>query len=166
MPGNLGLVALSPGTAGPTTVYCSPVGSWQIAVKMTEFYEFVFNMAGYFCHQMPERSFFIGGAQFPLCIRCVALLAGGLGAFAFLLARIPLPQARLCLLMVLPMTIDLSLSFLGIIESGNLQRAATALLFGFFFLMGSLRWLAEKGDRYFFVRETMARKLIQREPPS
>lgn len=111
-------------------------------MELSEVYEIAFQVAGYFCHQIPERSFSIGGAQFPLCIRCVALLAGGLGALFFLLTRIPLPHIRLCLLMVLPMIADISLSHLGIMDSSNTQRAATALPFGFFFLIGSLQWLA------------------------
>ena len=28
------------------------------------------------CHQMPERSFFINGMQFPLCARCTGILVG------------------------------------------------------------------------------------------
>ncbi len=110
---------------------------------MNEAYELVFNMAGHFCHQMPERSFFIGEAQFPLCIRCTTLLLGGLSSIVFLLARLPLPSIRLCILMVLPLVVDLGLTTLGISEGSNAQRAATALLFGFFLTIGSLKWLAE-----------------------
>jgi uncharacterized membrane protein len=109
---------------------------------MTELYELVFQIAGYFCHQIPERSFFIGGAQFPLCFRCASLLVAGLGAFAFLLTRAPAPHIRLCFFMTLPMFVELGLSLMGIIEGSNSLRAATALLFGFFFPMGSLQWLA------------------------
>jgi len=109
---------------------------------MNEAYELVFNMAGYFCHQMPERSFSIGEAQFPLCIRCTALLVGGFSSLVYLLARLPLPSIRLCILMVLPLMVDLGLTVLGFTQSSNIQRAATALLFGFFFTIGSLKWLA------------------------
>jgi uncharacterized membrane protein len=109
---------------------------------MNEVYELVFNMAGHFCHQMPARSFFVGEAQFPLCIRCTTLLLGGLASIVFLLARLPLPSIRLCILMVLPLMVDIGLTTLGIRDGSNVQRAATGLLFGFFFTIGSLKWLA------------------------
>ena len=28
------------------------------------------------CHQMPERSFFLGSYQFPLCARCTGIMLG------------------------------------------------------------------------------------------
>jgi uncharacterized membrane protein len=115
---------------------------------MYDLYEFAFQIAGYFCHQIPERSIFIGGAQFPLCFRCASLLVGGLGAFAFLVTRAPVPPASFCLLMTLPMAFELSLSSMGIVEGSNILRAATALLFGFFFLIGSLQWLAGYTQSY------------------
>lgn len=33
-----------------------------------------------FCHQMPERSYAIGGTQLPVCARCVGIVAGVLMA--------------------------------------------------------------------------------------
>ena len=38
------------------------------------------------CHQMPERSFFYKGYQFPVCARCTGLMAGYLlGIFVYFL---------------------------------------------------------------------------------
>ena len=111
---------------------------------MNEAYELVFNLAGHFCHQMPERSFFIGEAQFLLCIRCTALLVGGLASVVYLLARLPLPSIRLCILMVLPLMLDLGLTTFGFTEGTNIQRAVTGISLGFFFTIGSLKWLADR----------------------
>ena len=32
------------------------------------------------CHQMPERSFFIKGYQFPVCARCTGVLVSSIAA--------------------------------------------------------------------------------------
>jgi uncharacterized membrane protein len=113
---------------------------------LSELYEAVFQFLGYFCHQLPERSFFIFGAQFPLCIRCSALLAGGLGAFAYVFVRRPLPSIRICIALTLPMIIEIAVTGAGLAESGNPLRGVNGLLFGFFFLMGSMVWLSRWGD--------------------
>lgn len=40
------------------------------------------------CHQRPERSFHIAGAQLPVCARCTALyVAGAIGLIVWVLAR-------------------------------------------------------------------------------
>lgn len=45
-------------------------------------YEVVVTMCSYFCHQEPQRSFFLLDTQFPLCARCTGLygflVVGGL----------------------------------------------------------------------------------------
>ncbi len=33
------------------------------------------------CHQLPERSFFVKGYQFPLCARCTGILCGAVLSF-------------------------------------------------------------------------------------
>ena len=33
------------------------------------------------CHQMPERSFFIRGKQFPVCARCTGVMIGNIAAY-------------------------------------------------------------------------------------
>jgi uncharacterized membrane protein len=109
---------------------------------LSELYETVFNSLGFFCHQLPERSFFVFGAQFPLCIRCSALLAGGLGAVVYVFTRLPLPPVKACITMTLPMMVEIAFAGAGLAESTNLIRGVNGFLFGFFFLMGSMEWLA------------------------
>jgi hypothetical protein len=55
------------------------------------------------------------------------------------------------------MGFELSLSLMEIVEGSNMLRAATALLFGFFFLMGSLQWLAGYTQSYDFESEGSTR---------
>jgi uncharacterized membrane protein len=107
-----------------------------------EIYDVIFYVLGFFCHQLPERSLVIFGAQFPLCIRCSALLMGAGGALAYLLMRLPLPSVKLCLIMTLPTAVEIAGTSWGLAGSGNLVRGINGLLSGFFFLLGSMVWLA------------------------
>ena len=75
-----------------------------------EIYDAVFTVLGVFCHQLPERSLVFFGVQFPLCIRCSALLVGACGALAYLLMRLPLPSITLCLILTLPMAVEIAVT--------------------------------------------------------
>ena len=35
-----------------------------------------YGIGGFICHQIPERSFHLGGLQIPVCARCLAIYAG------------------------------------------------------------------------------------------
>lgn len=107
-------------------------------------YDAIFYVAGFFCHQIPERSFFLGGVQLPLCVRCTAVLTGAALAVVYLMARRAVPPVRISAIMTLPMVVELSLVAVGVIETANALRFITAVLFGFFFLMGALRWIADR----------------------
>lgn len=80
------------------------------------------------CHQMPERSFYIKGYQFPLCARCTGIVIGELAAvplwFAFPVGLIPA-----CMLGV-PLVIDGGLQYLYILPSTNIRRVVTGFLGG------------------------------------
>ncbi len=81
------------------------------------------------CHQLPERSFFIGGYQWPLCARCTGIVAGYLLAattYAMCLS-IPLFVSGLLLL---PLVLDGSIQMLFAIMSNNRRRLITGLLYG------------------------------------
>jgi uncharacterized membrane protein len=40
----------------------------------------VYEVGSLLCHQLPERSFHLGGAQLPVCARCVGLYVGAAAA--------------------------------------------------------------------------------------
>lgn len=80
------------------------------------------------CHQLPERSFFWKGRQFPVCARCTGVSIGQ--ALALLLHIIDIPiSMSLCFLSI--MGIDWGLQELKIKESTNYRRLFTGILGGF-----------------------------------
>ncbi len=96
---------------------------------MNEFYTAIFEFCSSLCHQMPSRSFFIVGYQFPLCYRCTGLLVGTT-IFLVLIYRQRLPALWLDILLLLPMLIDVGLQYLGWWESTNGLRLVTGVVFG------------------------------------
>jgi uncharacterized membrane protein len=88
------------------------------------------------CHQIPERSFHIGGEQFAVCSRCFGVYFGLLAGFAaYPLWRVidevePLPRFWLFLALV-PISIDWALTMFGIWENTHLTRFVTGLILGF-----------------------------------
>src|SRR6185369_5114841 len=88
-----------------------------------------------FCHQIPERSYFIEGHKFAVCARCTGIYAG----FAFTLLLYPLvrslrntatPPRSLLILATLPLAIDFSLTFFGFWENTHTSRLLTGALLG------------------------------------
>jgi uncharacterized membrane protein len=88
-----------------------------------------------FCHQIPERSFFIAGHQLAICSRCTGLYAG----FAFTMLFYPLvrslrvtvaPPVKWLFLAAVPLLVDFSLTFFGIWENTHTSRLLTGLLLG------------------------------------
>ena len=53
----------------------------------------VYGIGSLICHQLPERSFYFGGAQLPVCARCTGLYAGAAIA-AVAAAAIPTGSLR------------------------------------------------------------------------
>jgi len=84
-----------------------------------------------FCHQKPERSFFVLNHKLPLCSRCSGMVLGSVFAFFFLLNKIFLPFF-LALFLVFPLTFD------GITQAMNLRESNNPLRFftGIFFSIG------------------------------
>ena len=81
------------------------------------------------CHQLPERSFFWHGRQFPVCARCTGVYLGELLA-------LPLHFAagscwRLDIAFCLLMLLDWSVQFFAICRSTNVRRLCTGLLCGY-----------------------------------
>ncbi len=81
------------------------------------------------CHQMPERSFFIRGRQFPLCARCTGLLVGDVLALS--LAAFVTPPFPLCVLFCAAMFLDWFVQYLELRPSTNLRRLVTGTLCGY-----------------------------------
>ena len=88
-----------------------------------------------FCHQLPERSYFIDGHKLAVCSRCTGLYAG----FAITLLLYPLlrslrstaiPARKWLILATLPLLIDFSLTFFGWWENTHASRLITGFLLG------------------------------------
>ena len=81
------------------------------------------------CHQMPSRSFFFRGYQFPLCARCTGVVVGTVAALlTFFYWQAP---PALCLSFCSVMLIDWLLQRTGILMSTNYRRLLTGLFGGF-----------------------------------
>lgn len=81
------------------------------------------------CHQRPERSFFLGGYQLPLCARCCGMLLGqAAGLCSAFACRIPV---SVCGILMLPMAADGLIQLLTDYRSTNPRRFLTGALFGF-----------------------------------
>ena len=87
----------------------------------------------WWCHQLPERSFFICKYQFPLCARCTGVLAGYIIAFLLLCFGIYIPMA-LCLVFLLPLVLDGGIQLIFNIMSNNIRRFLTGVIFGIGFI--------------------------------
>ncbi|MBR6374112.1 MAG: DUF2085 domain-containing protein [Victivallales bacterium] len=81
------------------------------------------------CHQMPERSFFFRGYQFPICARCTGVL------FSTILAVVLFFNYRISIMTSIylsaVMLFDWSLQYFGILASTNSRRLITGFIGGF-----------------------------------
>ena len=95
------------------------------------------------CHQRPERSFHLDGAQLPVCARCAGLYAGvALGVLGWMVVagvgRRPSSRASTWIarlrpvltVMALPTLLTVMTAWLGLWDPGNLVRATLALPLG------------------------------------
>jgi uncharacterized membrane protein len=87
------------------------------------------------CHQIKEHSFTIGGEPLAVCSRCTSVYSAffiGVLLFPFIKARIP-PFVRMryyIFVLIIPMTIDVLLSWITSYSSTTLTRIITGGLFG------------------------------------
>ena len=95
----------------------------------------IYRAFGKFCHQLPERSYFIADHKLAVCSRCTGLYGG----FVFTLLLYPLirslrdtvtPRRSLLLLAALPLLIDFSLTFFGVWQNTHTSRLLTGALLG------------------------------------
>lgn len=89
----------------------------------------LFSVCGYLCHQIPERSFFLAGYQFPLCYRCTGLLLGTCVFLVLVYFRRTF-SIRLAGLLLAPMLIDVGLQILQWWEGENTIRLLTGFAAG------------------------------------
>lgn len=82
------------------------------------------------CHQMPERSFFYKGYQFPICARCTGVIIGEIICIITILINIKL-NIILYIVLLLVMGLDWFIQYVNILKSTNMRRLATGLLGGF-----------------------------------
>ena len=84
------------------------------------------------CHQMPERSFFIGCYQFPVCARCTGIMIGYI--LSLLTVHFFDMNILVLLIMCAPMALDGGIQYLTKYRSNNFRRIITGLLYGYGFL--------------------------------
>ena len=89
------------------------------------------------CHQMAERSFIVEGMQMPFCARCTGIYIGAFFAFCYFFLKkrmygntFTLTQAAITGMMILPIGIDGTGSYLGFWESSQGMRIFTGSLVG------------------------------------
>jgi len=95
----------------------------------------IFNYVGHLvCHQLPERTLFIGGRYLPVCARDTGAYLGFYVGYLLLPMRrkeaCGPPNLWITLLMVAPMIIDVATQWIGFRTSTNELRLVTGLLFG------------------------------------
>lgn len=83
------------------------------------------------CHQLPERSFFYHGKQFPVCARCTGVFIGQiLGVLLFKSGEISsLTAVLFCLIMF----VDWFVQYKFHRESNNVRRLITGFMCGYAF---------------------------------
>ena len=80
------------------------------------------------CHQMPERSFFYKGYQFPLCARCTGLVIGYL--MGILIYFLKIINWEIAILLCIPLVIDGGSQYLKWRMSNQRHRLITGILCG------------------------------------
>jgi len=101
----------------------------------------IYATGGLICHQLPGRSFFLDGHQFPVCARCTGLyLSGAIGIAGWLALKTarrwtPLPfdpglAKRMVLIAAIPTAVSLMTGVLGLWDGSNLARAMLAIPLG------------------------------------
>lgn len=95
------------------------------------------------CHQLPERSFFYHGKQFPVCARCTGVFVGELlGVVLFKIGEI---SNVMVIVFCLIMFVDWFMQYKFCYKSTNVRRIITGLLCGYEFgncIMKCLRYCA------------------------
>jgi uncharacterized membrane protein len=106
-----------------------------VASGHSEVAKAIYGAFAIFCHQLPERSYFIDGHQLAVCSRCTGVYAG----FALTLLLYPLmrslrspvmPPRSWLLLAMVPLAIDVSVNFFGFWRNTHTSRLLTGAVLG------------------------------------
>ena len=81
------------------------------------------------CHQLPERSFFYKGKQFPICARCTGVVIGQMAAI--LTASFYPISLITSIILILIMGFDWFIQMIGLKKSTNPRRFVTGICGGF-----------------------------------
>lgn len=98
----------------------------------------IYKIAGLICHQLPERSIFIGGEKLPFCARCTGIYGSIFIFLVYFLIRkrfkgnYPPKTALLigAVCCLIPFMYDGGMSYLGIHETDNFLRIVTGSFAG------------------------------------
>ncbi|MCM1233353.1 MAG: DUF2085 domain-containing protein [Ruminococcus flavefaciens] len=85
------------------------------------------------CHQLPERSFFFCGYQFPVCARCTGIIIGYIFSI-FYCILCPKISIWIILLLIVPMAVDGLIQYVSMYRSNNIKRLITGFFAGFGFI--------------------------------
>jgi uncharacterized membrane protein len=113
----------------------SPVGPTSLAA-------ITYTVGSFVCHQLPERSFHLGGVQIPVCARCIGVYGGfAVMAWAFVAAPrrprsngprgLTARSARwIFVVSALPTALTLAVEWSGIWRGSNVVRAIAGSTLG------------------------------------
>ena len=95
----------------------------------------IYQAFSFVCHQIPERSFFVGAHKFAVCSRCTGLYVGfALATILYPLVRslrrTEAPARKWLFMAATPFAIDFFLTFFGIWENTHSSRFITGALLG------------------------------------
>jgi uncharacterized membrane protein len=135
----------------------------------------IYVLASRICHQLPERSFHLAGAQLPVCARCVAIYAGFAAAAFYVWVRRPRlagfehglsSRARAALTIgAMPTVLTVVAEWAGVWMPSNGARAAAGVPLGAAVALVSIAALAASGGLHY--DECAPRLPIRRDrPPS
>lgn len=105
------------------------------------------------CHQLDSHSFHLAGFKFAVCIRCTSIYASFfLGLFFFPKIKrtkiVNVHPARVLILSLVPVGIDVALATFGIHESTTATRGITGLIFGSALTIVLVPVLEEFSDKF------------------
>jgi uncharacterized membrane protein len=95
----------------------------------------IYNSFSRFCHQLPERSFYLNGHPFAVCARCTGIYFGfATGVLLYPLVRTfkrsDAPARKWLLIALVPIALDFALDFFGVWQNTHLSRSVTGALLG------------------------------------